>query len=152
MFLKNTSLLYDNDEQAELVTRFCRINDLKIVHTVQNKAPGSYWSDNDLRRILFDLKKRDISKVVVSRMSNLGNREDDILNIIKTLNRHKISICFVDIQQETLDEEGELTENACTMIYALEEIIETKSQAHTEKWLKSKAKAWGLRNKNKNYS
>lgn len=98
----------DTTRQVEDLQRYASLNDIEVVKVVQEHISGGKSNKERplLQETLTFALENDIDIILVSELSRLGRRCDEILETIKFLKDHQINCYFQKEQLSIFDSEG----------------------------------------------
>lgn len=98
----------DYNRQITELETFCQQTNYEVVHTVKSIVTGNTANRNreDITELLNFAKTGIFKKVVVTEISRLGRRPNEIRAVLDQLHSLKIPVVFRQLGVESLDEEG----------------------------------------------
>jgi len=91
--------------------QYCERNQFEVVHEISTTVKGSTTNKKreDIKELLLEAKTKRFDKVVISEVSRLGRRPDEIRNSLSQLHALGISVVFTQLGVESLDDDGKPT-------------------------------------------
>lgn len=111
LLVRVSSTKQDFHRQLTELQGYCKMRGFEIVHTIQSIVTGNTSNRNreDIKELLQEAKKGKFSKVVVTEVSRIGRRPDEIKSTLNQLHALNISVVFKSLAVESLDENNQPT-------------------------------------------
>jgi DNA invertase Pin-like site-specific DNA recombinase len=125
----------DPKHQVNTLRNYCKANNLTVVKVVTSTITGNTDNRNrqDLKEVMLLAEQGAIDKVVVTELSRIGRKPREINKIIDALTALGVSIVFVQLGIESLDEEGKPTFTGNLVIAIHSEIAQYERQQLSER-------------------
>jgi DNA invertase Pin-like site-specific DNA recombinase len=101
----------DYNRQITDLETYCQQMNYDVVHTIKSIVTGNTTNKKreDIQELLIEAKKGYFNKVVVTEISRLGRKPDEIRTLLNQLHALGISVVFRQLGVETLNLEGKET-------------------------------------------
>lgn len=111
LLVRVSSTKQDYQRQLTELQGYCKQRDFEIVHTISSIVTGNTSNRNrdDIKELLLEAKKGTFSKVVVTEVSRIGRKPDEIKATLNHLHKLGISVVFKSLAVESLDENNQPT-------------------------------------------
>lgn len=110
--LARVSRSHQNPEhQLNTLRQYCERNQLEVVHEISTTVKGSTTNKKreDVKELLLEARTKRFDKVVISEVSRLGRRPNEIRDSLSRLHAMGISVVFTQLGVESLDDDGKPT-------------------------------------------
>ena len=111
LLVRVSSTKQDYQRQLTELQGYCKLRNFEIVHTISSIVTGNTSNRNrdDIKELLLEAKKGTFSKVVVTEVSRIGRKPDEIKSTLNQLHALGISVIFKSLAVESLDENKQPT-------------------------------------------
>ncbi|MCW8898109.1 MAG: recombinase family protein [Flavobacteriales bacterium] len=106
LLVRVSSTKQDYQRQLTELQGYCKLRNFEIVHTISSivTANKSNCDRDDIKELLSEAKKGTFNKVVVTEVSRIGRKPDEIKATLNHLHKLGISVVFKSLAVESLDE------------------------------------------------
>lgn len=106
LLVRVSSTKQDYQRQLTELQGYCKLRNFEIVHTISSivTANKSNRDRDDIKELLSAAKKGTFDKVVVTEVSRIGRKPDEIKATLNQLHKLGISVVFKSLAVESLDE------------------------------------------------
>jgi len=98
----------DFNHQLTDLKKYCEQMNYNVIHIIKSIVTGNTTNKKrlDLQELLEVAKTKSFDKVIITEISRLGRRPNEIRSILDQLHAQKISVVFRQLGVESLDQDG----------------------------------------------
>lgn len=99
------------DHQVSTLQEYCLMRGYEVTHIISTVVTGntSNQKRDDIAELLTEARKKKFSKVVVTEVSRVGRRANEIRKVLDDLHSLGVSVVFKQLGVESLDDDGRPT-------------------------------------------
>ena len=135
IFCRVSTFVQDYERQINELTALADRNDWTVRGVFAEKVSGARKNSSrpELNRMLDYISSEQIDKVLVTELSRLGRNTLQVLEVIETLNKMRVSLYIQNYSVETLDADGRVNPTSQFLITILAEIARMERKSIKER-------------------
>lgn len=151
IFVRVSTKHQDTARQVDDLKQLCQKQGWEVVATVTEKISGTTKNSqrSGLKQLLELVENQQVDKVVVSEVSRLGRNTREVLEIVESLSKRKVSLYIQNHNLETLTPSGKVNSMAKFMLTLLAEFARMERETLIERTISGQRRAWEIEGKQK---